>query len=127
MNGLLVEEARARMLAEAPAPSSEIVPLGEARGRVLAESVTASRDQPPFAASAMDGWAVNGPGEVFEIVGESAAGHGYRQPLLPGQAVRIFTGAPVPEGADRVVIQEEAVRDGARVQTPEAGLSASHI
>ena len=127
MSSLLVEEAQARILAAAPAPTSEAVALSAAHGRVLAQTVTADRDQPPFAASAMDGWAVNGPGEVFEIVGESAAGHGYHQPLLPGQAVRIFTGAPAPAGADRVVIQEEAVRDGERVQTPEAGRSQNHI
>jgi molybdopterin molybdotransferase len=124
---LLVEDARRRILAEAIATGGETIGLGLAAGRVLAETVTAGRDQPPFAASAMDGWAVNGSGEVFEIVGESAAGHGYPAPLLPGQAVRIFTGAPVPKGATRVVIQEDAVRDGDRVQTPEGGDGGDHI
>jgi molybdopterin molybdotransferase len=124
---LLVEEARRRMLAEAGAVAKEVVDLAQAAGRVLAETVTANRDQPPFIASAMDGWAVNGSGEVFEIVGESAAGHGHHAPLLPGQAVRIFTGAPVPGGAQRVVMQEDAIRDGDRVQTPEAGRGGSHI
>lgn len=124
---LTVEVARARMLAGAVATGVEAVGLSDALGRVLAESIAASRDQPPFAASAMDGWAVNGSGEVFEIVGESAAGHGYDAPLLPGQAVRIFTGAPVPQGADRVVIQEDATRDGDRVQTPEADGRPIHI
>jgi molybdopterin molybdotransferase len=125
--GLPVEEARRRILAEAVPTGAETIGLGLTANRVLAETVTASRDQPPFAASAMDGWAVNGSGEVFEIVGESAAGHGYAAPLLPGQAVRIFTGAPVPQGATRVVIQEDAVRDGDRVQTPEADDGGDHI
>jgi molybdopterin molybdotransferase len=124
---LAVEEARARMLADIGAPAVERVRLEAAYGRTLAETITAARDQPPFDASAMDGWAVAGPGTVFAIVGESAAGHGYPAPLKPGQAVRIFTGAPVPAGAERVVIQEDAVRDGDDVQVPETGRFPPHI
>jgi len=118
MRDLTVEDARARMLAQAGAALIETVGLDAARGRTLAEPVTATRDQPPFDASAMDGWAVRGPGTELAIVGESAAGKGYPHPLSPGQAVRIFTGAPVPAGAERVVIQEEAVRVGERLQIP---------
>ncbi len=118
MKDLSVEDARARMLAQAGAVETEIVGLDVARGRTLAEPVKATRDQPPFDASAMDGWAVRGPGTDLAIVGESAAGKGYPHPLSPGQAVRIFTGAPVPAGAERVVIQEEATRAGDRVQVP---------
>jgi len=125
MKDLSVEEARARMLAEAPPVQVETVSLDAARGRTLAEPVRAMRDQPPFDASAMDGWAVPAEGQELAIVGESAAGKGYGQPLSPGQAVRIFTGAPVPLGADRVVIQEEAARDGDRVRVP-AGKGAQH-
>ena len=77
MKDLTVEAARARILAGIAAPKIEHVALADAIGRVLAEPVTATRDQPPFDASAMDGWAVAGPGERFEIVGESAACHGY--------------------------------------------------
>ncbi|HXQ45277.1 MAG TPA: molybdopterin molybdenumtransferase MoeA, partial [Caulobacteraceae bacterium] len=99
MNDLPVEEARARMLALALAVPAERVPLDAAFGRVLAETITAARDQPPFNASAMDGWAVAGDGVEFRIVGESAAGHAYAQTLKAGEAVRIFTGAPVPAGA----------------------------
>ncbi|AXT34281.1 molybdopterin molybdenumtransferase MoeA [Phaeobacter sp. LSS9] len=89
----------------------ETVPLRAAAGRVLAKPVSANRDQPPFAASAMDGYAVK-TAEVerdamFKVIGESAAGHGFQGRVGPGQAVRIFTGAPVPEGADFVVIQED--------------------
>jgi molybdopterin molybdotransferase len=106
------------MLAWAPVLGAETVPLDAARGRVLAEPVTAARDQPPFDASAMDGWAVRGPATDLLIVGESAAGKGYPHPLESSQAVRIFTGAPVPSGAERVVIQEVAERVGDRVTVP---------
>ena len=115
------------MLARAGALGVETVTLEAALGRVLAEAVTAVRDQPPFNSSAMDGWAVSGPGEDFLIVGESAAGHAFGESLKPGEAVRIFTGAPVPAGAERVVIQEEATRDGDRVKTPPAGDRSSFI
>ena len=121
MKLLAVEDARARMLAEiAPLPA-ESVPLGDAIGRVLAEDIAARRDQPPFDASAMDGWAVRSadtPGRLT-IVGESAAGHGYGGDLGAGQAVRIFTGAALPAGADAIVIQEDATRDGDVVEVPE--------
>lgn len=94
----------------------EEVPLAQAAGRVLAQDVTARREQPPFAASAMDGYAVN-KAEVelhamFKVIGESAAGHRFDGRVGPGQAVRIFTGAPVPEGASFVVIQEDVDRKG---------------
>ena len=123
--GLSVEDARARMLARAGAPTVETVPLARADGRVLAETIVAQRDQPPFNASAMDGWAVRradaGEAVALRIVGESAAGRGYALPLQAGEAVRIFTGAPVPDGADLVVIQEQATRDGDWVRLGPAG------
>ena len=115
------------MLAKAGAVGVETVTLAGALGRVLAEPVTAVRDQPPFNSSAMDGWAVSGPGEDFLIVGESAAGHAFGAALKPGEAVRIFTGAPVPAGAERVVIQEEATREGERVKTPPPGDRSTFI
>lgn len=92
----------------------ETVPLIQAAGRVLARPVTARRDQPPFAASAMDGYAVPeaGPGQRFAVIGESAAGARFDGPVGAGQAVRIFTGAPVPQGATRIVIQEDVTREG---------------
>lgn len=127
MKLLTVEDARARMLAEVAALPAETTPLAAAIGRVLAEDVTAVRDQPPFRASAMDGWALraaDAPGELV-IVGESAAGRGYDGAVAPGQAVRIFTGAAVPDGCDTVVIQEDAERDGERVRVPEARPSAN--
>ncbi|MGB7244046.1 MAG: gephyrin-like molybdotransferase Glp [Sulfitobacter sp.] len=94
----------------------EDVALRHAAGRVLARDVCAARTQPPFAASSMDGYAVNGAeveaDAMFKVVGESAAGHGYSGTVGPGQAVRIFTGAPVPQGSNFVVIQEDTIRRG---------------
>lgn len=118
MKNLTIEEARGRMLAEIRLLGVETVAIEEAQGRVLAHPVDAVRDQPPFDSSAMDGWAVRAEdatqGVTLHIAGESAAGHGYDGVLQPGQAVRIFTGAAIPQGADTVVIQEEAERkDGA--------------
>lgn len=118
-----VAAARAAMLASVRALPPERVPLIEADGRWLAEPVTATRDQPPFDASAMDGWAVRTADlgiASLTIVGESLAGRGRAVPLGPGEAVRIFTGAPLPPGADRVVIQEEATRDGDRLTVRSA-------
>lgn len=94
----------------------EHVPLLEADGRVLVEPVASKRTQPPFAASSMDGYALKAVEAdlhaQFKVVGEAAAGHGWTGTVGAGQAVRIFTGAPVPEGADKVVIQEDVTRSG---------------
>ncbi|MDR0807587.1 MAG: molybdopterin molybdotransferase MoeA [Gemmobacter sp.] len=113
-----VEEALARVLALARVTESETVPLGKAAGRWMAAAVSARRDQPPFAAAAMDGYAVIGPavaGQSFRVIGEAAAGHGFAGPVGPGEALRIFTGAPVPEGATQVVLQEDVTRIGDRI------------
>lgn len=109
-----VDEALAAVLALAAPLPTETVDLAEAAGRVLASPVVARRAQPPFAASAMDGYAVRqdevAAGARFRVIGEAAAGHGFDGALEPGQAVRIFTGAPLPRGADRVLIQEDVDR-----------------
>ncbi|WP_420002934.1 gephyrin-like molybdotransferase Glp [Arenibacterium sp. LLYu02] len=114
-----VAEARAALLDLVSTLEVEYVPLAEAAGRVLAEPVSATRDQPPFDASAMDGYAVNATEvelhAMFKVVGEAAAGHGFSGKLGAGQAVRIFTGAPVPEGASFVVIQEDVDRKGSLI------------
>lgn len=124
LKNLTVEDARARILDGAGRLGVETVALEASLGRVLAQTITAPRPQPPFDASAMDGWAIRradyAPGKAFAITGESAAGKAYPRPVRTDQAVRIFTGAPVPAGADLVVIQEEAVRDGDMVRF-EAG------
>jgi molybdopterin molybdotransferase len=124
LKNLTVEDARARMLNGVTRLGVETVPLESSPGRVLAQVVAASRPQPPFDASAMDGWAIRradyAQGKAFAIAGESAAGKAYADTVRADQAVRIFTGAPVPAGADLVVIQEEAARDGDTVRF-EAG------
>jgi molybdopterin molybdotransferase len=110
------------MLAWAVTLPAETVPLAQAVGRTLVEDVHAIRNQPPYPASAMDGWAVaaaDAPGRL-RIAGESAAGSPYAAPLARGEAVRIFTGAALPPGADTVVIQEVATRDGDQVEVPAA-------
>lgn len=131
LKNLPVEVARTRMLAGAGILRPSSIPLTVADGAVLARDIVAQRDQPPFDASAMDGWAVRRAdaveGAVLSIVGESAAGRGHEPPLEPGQAVRIFTGAPVPAGADLVVIQEETQRDGETVRLTHPTGKGNHI
>lgn len=111
-----VEEALSHIFDLVTPVGVETVPLAQAAGRVLAEPVRARRTQPPFPASAMDGYALNGteaePHAMFKVIGTSAAGHGFDGRVGPGQAVRIFTGAPVPEGATRVIIQEDVTARG---------------
>jgi molybdopterin molybdotransferase len=126
MAPLSVAEAHARLRALVAQVGSEEVPLADAAGRVLAAEVVALRDQPPFDASAMDGYACRAAdarkGAALILVGTAAAGLGHSAPIGPGEAVRILTGAPVPEGADWVVIQEEAQAEGDRVTvTAEQG------
>jgi molybdopterin molybdotransferase len=108
------------MLAWARALPAETIALAAGVGRTLAEDIHAIRDQPPYPASAMDGWAAAAadiPGRL-KIAGESAAGTPYAAPLARGEAVRIFTGAALPPGADTVVIQEVARREGEIVELP---------
>lgn len=109
-----VQAARAACLALVQPLPPETVSLETAGGRVLASDVIAQRDQPPFAAAAMDGYAMRladrAPGAQLQVVGEAPAGRAWQGRVGPGQAVRIFTGAPLPEGADCVVIQEDVTR-----------------
>jgi molybdopterin molybdotransferase len=118
-----VEEAQARLLAAArPIGARETLSIWDADQRVLAEPVMARLTQPPFDASAMDGYAfrrgdVTAVGDRLSLIGESAAGHSFSGDVGPGQAVRIFTGAPVPNGADTVLLQEDAIRhDHGRIE-----------
>ncbi len=125
-----VEEALARCLALVQPLASELVPLTAAAGRWMCAPVAARRDQPPFAASAMDGYAVAGDpsaGTVFQVVGEAGAGHAFAGHVATGQAVRIFTGAPVPDGATRVIIQEDVTRDGDSITVKPGADSGPHI
>ena len=116
---ITVEEALNHLFALVAPMQAENVPLVQAVGRVLVGDAIANRDQPPFATSAMDGYAVHADevkvGAQFDVIGESAAGHGFDGTCGPGQAVRIFTGAPVPDGASCVVIQEDVERTNDRI------------
>jgi len=127
---IAVEEAQARVIAGVRPLPAETVSLSEALGRVLAEDVAARVSHPPTEVSAMDGYAVraadvSGVPVELVVVGEAGAGRGWTGTLGQGQAVRIFTGAPVPAGADAVVIQENTdagtgkvlVKEGVRAGT----------
>ncbi|MBL8559474.1 MAG: molybdopterin molybdotransferase MoeA [Hyphomonadaceae bacterium] len=115
-----VAEARSVILENAPACAAETLDLHAALGRTLREDIVSHRDQPPFRASAMDGYALRAadtPG-VLRLIGEAGAGRALGRALMPGECARIFTGAPLPDGADAVLIQEDAARDGELVTSP---------
>jgi len=127
---LSVEAARERMLRAVRPTDRESVPLHAALRRTLADSLLATRSQPPFRSSAMDGYAVRSadlPLERLRVAGEAAAGRAYPGSLEPGQAVRIFTGAPVPPGADAVIPQERVRREGHDVLIDEAANPGKNI
>jgi len=110
---------------------AETVPLAEAAGRVMVRAAFALRDQPPFPSSAMDGYAVHGdaahPGAGFKVIGEAAAGHRFKGTVQATDAVRIFTGAPVPLGADRIIIQEDVTRSGDMITLNEALAAQAYV
>ncbi|MBA4783239.1 MAG: molybdopterin molybdotransferase MoeA [Rhizobiales bacterium] len=118
-----VEEALARVLKAARQTDAVYLGLHEADGFTLAQPVSASRNQPPFDASAMDGYAVRhadlAPGAALRVIGEAAAGHAFAGSAGPMECVRIFTGAPLPQGTDTIVIQEDARRDGDQIIVTE--------
>lgn len=120
MSGLMsLDDALARVLALAEPLGSETVPLADADGRVLAAPLKAAHNQPPFDASAMDGYAMRSadvmPGRPLILVGTAQAGKRFAGLVGAGQCVRVFTGAPMPIGADAVIIQEEAIAHGNRI------------
>ena len=119
-----LEEARAEVLEGVKALEPESVSIWDALGRVLAEDVVAASDVPPFPNSAMDGYAVRGsdvaqPGSVLTLIGELAAGQVALSVVGPGQALKIMTGAPMPEGADTVVKIEDTEARGDQVSIRE--------
>ncbi|MFM1815962.1 MAG: hypothetical protein RLZ98_2657 [Pseudomonadota bacterium] len=129
---LPVEQALARILAAAQVMDVEHVSPFEAPGRILAEPLSATRTQPPFHASAMDGYAVRATDvanlpATLRIIGESAAGNRFPGRLERGEAVRIFTGAPLPEGADAIVIQENTTRAGDRVSVVDGIIDPAYV
>ncbi|MBS0279833.1 MAG: molybdopterin molybdotransferase MoeA [Proteobacteria bacterium] len=120
-----VEEAVARIVSALTPLESERVLIESAAGRVLAADTHAKADQPPFAQSMMDGYAVRSADSgTRRVIGSAPAGHPFAGTLGPGEALRLFTGSVVPDGADAVLAQEDAQRDGERVdftETPFAG------
>ena len=117
---LPVADALAHILRSAKLSGVEDVPLARAMGRVLAAPLKARRNQPPFDSSAMDGYAViAGDGPGLKLIGVSAAGHRFKGTVKPRQAVRIFTGAPMPKGADAVIIQENVEAGDGRITCRE--------
>jgi molybdopterin molybdotransferase len=128
---ITVAEALAHLFALVSPLEAEDIALNKAHGRVLAKDVHATRSQPPFAASAMDGYAVNGaeisPGQTFDVIGEAAAGHRWDGTVGSGQAVRIFTGAPLPDGTDHVLIQENVARAGKTITVDDSANDKPHV
>lgn len=136
-NDLLpVEEALSRILSAMPVMPAEDVPLTDAHGRTAAADIAARRTQPPEAVSAMDGYAVRGAdvaeaGARLTRIGTAPAGHIFEGTVGPGQAVRIFTGGAVPDGADTIVIQEDVKasteKDGATLEVTEATRTGAYV
>lgn len=127
-----VDQALDRILQGLKPVGTESVSIAEAEGRVLAEPILARLTQPPVAVSAMDGWAARAA-DVAKVpaklrrIGESAAGRAFPGRVGAGETVRIFTGAPVPEGADTIVIQENASQDGDWVVAGESAAPGRYV
>jgi molybdopterin molybdotransferase len=127
-----VDEAWALIAQATPLTDTEIVPLRHASGRVLASDISAKRTQPPRDVSAMDGYAVrfddlqSGMTE-FSLIGEAPAGGEFSGQVAQGEAVRIFTGGIVPDGADHVVIQEDIQADAENLTVIDAQTATHHI
>ena len=120
-----VAEAQANVLNGVARLASEDVSVAESFGRILAEDVASRMTQPPVAVSSMDGYAVRAADiatvpAVLKLIGESSAGRGFTGKMGPGETVRIFTGAPLPDGADAVVIQEDTDAEGDRITMKES-------
>lgn len=119
-----VDEAIERILKKLPQLGSETIPLGAANGRVLARPLVSSHNQPPFDSSAMDGYAVRAaevvPGRPLKLAGTAQAGARFIGMMGVGQCVRIFTGAPMPIGADSVIMQEDATAQGNQISFAKA-------
>jgi molybdopterin molybdotransferase len=132
MATLAVEEALRRILEGVEPTPLEAVAIEAARGRTLASPLAARLTQPPFDASAMDGFAVRRSDVTqlparLAVIGEAAAGHPFQGRVAAGQCVRIFTGAPLPPGADAIVIQENTTREGAHVIVREGTPDSDHV
>lgn len=128
---LSVDEALDHILKDAVALETETVPLTACTGRIAASDITANITQPPFAASAMDGYAVRAgdiaKGAVLNLIGEAPAGFPFQREVGPGETVRVYTGAAIPDGADHVVVQENVIREGETIRLAAGNFSSRHI
>ncbi len=129
---LTVRDAHARVIAAFEALPAETISVADAAGRVLATAPAARLTQPPSDLSAMDGYAVRAADvpaapATLRLVGQAPAGGSYDHPLKPGETVRIFTGGPLPEGADAIVIQEDTKAEGEKITILEAPRLGRHI
>jgi molybdopterin molybdotransferase len=126
-----VEEARGRVLDALRPTPAEVVALADAWNRVTAEAIVARLTQPPVDVSAMDGYALRATDGVLDanlrVIGAAPAGHPFDAPVGSGEAVRLFTGSVVPSGADAILLQEDATRDGDSVRVNEAVVEGRHI
>jgi molybdopterin molybdotransferase len=127
-----VTEALSAVLAGAEPLPEEMVALDAAHHRVLARDVAALRTQPPQAMSAMDGYAVRSADASsvaarLKVIGEVAAGRPFQETVGKGEAVRIFTGGVIPEGADAIIIQEDTVVEGGGITITEAAIAGRHL
>ena len=127
-----LEEARSEVLSSVGLLGVEQVPIWQARGRVLASDVVAPENVPPFANSAMDGFAVraadvSAAGSVLQVIGDLPAGSSTDMEVRPGQAIKIMTGAPMPPGADTVVRVEETFTEGSKVTISTAVESGTSV
>ncbi|HBC54363.1 MAG TPA: molybdopterin molybdenumtransferase MoeA, partial [Alphaproteobacteria bacterium] len=129
---LPVAEALSRIRGAMQPVAAETVALPDAHGRILAAPVLSRRTQPPFAMSAMDGYAVRAADlasipATLKLIGQAPAGTAFEGIVGPGEAVRIFTGGPVPQGADTIVIQENTEGDGDKVTVLKAAEPGVYI
>jgi molybdopterin molybdotransferase len=126
-----VDEARERILAGLHPTTAEVVALANAWGRVTAMPVIARLTQPPADVSAMDGYALRAAdgtlGATLAVIGSAPAGHPFAGSVGPGQAVRLFTGSVVPQGADAILLQEDATATGTEVLVNEAVAAGRHV
>ncbi len=129
---ITVDEARARLLTAILPMPTEWLALTQARGRVLPADIVARRTHPPFDASAMDGYAVRAADVAttparLKVIGSAPAGRAHSGSVQSGEAVRIFTGGPLPTGADTIVIQENVDAEGETIVVREGSPAGKHI
>jgi molybdopterin molybdotransferase len=126
-----IADAVKRIVSAFKPVEGEHIAIGEAAGRVLAEDARARENQPPFPVSSMDGYAAHATdakaGSVLRVIGTAPAGHPFKGKIGAGEAVRIFTGAVMPDGADAIVIQENTRADGERVTINETATPGKFI